>query len=95
MQIAHRRERHAETVLTSSQALIVWVVLAIIAADAVAILVVLGMMTVWEAAVALFAVLALAAGAIWTLLLIRDKRSTEVEEGGSSEGSPDGMPLDE
>jgi hypothetical protein len=92
MQIAHRRERHAETVLTSSQALILWVVLAIIAADVVAILVVLGMMTVWEAAVALFAVLTLAAGAIWTLLLIPNKRSTEVEEGGSSEGSPERGP---
>ena len=92
MQIAHRRERHAETVLTSSQALILWVVLAIIAADAVAILVVLGMMTVWEAAVALFAVLTLAAGAIWTLLLIPNKRSTDVEEGGSSEGSSERVP---
>ena len=95
MQIAHRRERHAEAVFTSSQALIVWVVLAIIAADAVAILVVLGMMTVWEAAVALFAVLTLAAGAIWILHLIPHKQSTEAEEGGLSEGSPDRMPLDE
>jgi membrane protein YdbS with pleckstrin-like domain len=93
MQIAQRRERHANGILTPGQALIVWVVLAIIAADTVAILVVLGMMNVWEAAVAVFTVLTVAAGAIWTLLLIPHKPSPQKEESGSSEVSPEGMPL--
>ena len=89
MQIAQRRDRHADAILSPGQALIVWLVLAIITADTVAILVVLGLMTVWEAAVALFTVLAVAAGAIWTLLLIPHKRAPEAEQRGSSEISPE------
>jgi hypothetical protein len=95
MQIARRREGQSDAILTSGQALIVWVVLAIIAADTVAILRVLGMMTLWEAAVALFAVLTVAGGAIWMLHQIPHKRSTEAEEGGSSQGSPDRVPSNE
>ena len=95
MQMAQRREGHADAILTPGQALIVWVVLAIIAADTVAILAVLGMMTVWEAAVAVFTVLTVAAGAIWTFFLIPHKRSPQAEERGSSEVSPEGMPLNE
>ena len=95
MHITEGREKHANAILTAGQALIVWLVLAIIAADTVAILVVLGMMTVWEAAVAVFTVLTVAAGAIWTLLLIPHKRSPQGEESGSSEVSSQGRPLNE
>jgi MMPL family len=94
MQIA-QRERHADAILTRGQALIVWVVLAIIAADTVAILTVLGMMTMWEAAVALFTVLTVAAGAMWTLILIPRGRSPKAEESSSSEASPERVPLNE
>lgn len=92
MHIAQRKEGHTHAILTRGQALIIWVVLAIIAADTVAILAVLGMMTLWEAAVTVFTVLAVAAGAIWTLLLIPEKRSHEAER---SETSPQGTPLSE
>ena len=95
MQIAHEMERHADAILTRGQALILWVVLAIIAADAVAILSVLGMMTAWEAAVALFTVLTVAAGAIWTLLLIPRGGNLKGEDTGASESSPGGTPLSE
>ena len=95
MQIAQREEKHTHAILTRGQALIIWVVLAIIAADTVAILGVLGMMTVWEAAVTIFTVLAVAAGAMWTLLLIPQKLSPEAEQSGTSETSPEGMPLRE
>jgi hypothetical protein len=95
MQIAQRREKHTHAILTRGQALIIWVVLAIIAADTVAILGVLGMMTVWEAAVTIFTVLAVAAGAMWTLLLIPQKPSPEAEQSGTSETSAEGMPLSE
>jgi hypothetical protein len=95
MQIAQKRDRHADTILSPGQALIVWLVLAIITTDTVAILGVLGLMTVWEAAVALFTVLAVAAGAIWTLLLIPHKRSPGTEESGRSEASPERMQFEE
>jgi hypothetical protein len=72
-----------------------WLVLAIIAADTVAILAVLGMMTVWEAAVALFTVLAVAAGAMWTLLLIPRERSHKAEESSPSEASAGELPINE
>jgi hypothetical protein len=90
-----KTDRHANAILSPSQALIVWLVLAIITADTVAILGVLGLMTVWEVAVALFTVLAVAAGAIWTLLLIPHKASSQAQESGSSEASPERMPLEE
>lgn len=95
MQIAQGKENRADVILTRGQALILWVVLAIIAADAVAILSVLGMMTAWEAAVALFTVLTVAAGAIWTLLLIPRGRNLKAEDTAASESSPGGTPLSE
>lgn len=95
MQVAQGRERPSGAILTRGQALIVWVVLAIIAADAVAILGVLGMMTVWEAAVALFTVLTVAAGAIWTLLLIPRERNSKAEDSRVSKASPGGMPQNQ
>jgi len=95
MHITEGREKHANAILTAGQALIVWLVLAIIAADTVAILVVLGMMTVWEAAVAAFTVLTVTAGGIWTFLLIPHKRSPQAQESGSSEVSPEGMPSNQ
>jgi membrane protein YdbS with pleckstrin-like domain len=95
MQIAQGRDKHKHAILTPGQALILWVVLAIIVADVVALLAVLGMMTVWEAAVTIFAVLAVAAGAIWTLLLVPHKRTHEAEESGSPESSPETMPMSE
>lgn len=95
MQIAQGKENRADVILTRGKALILWVVLAIIAADAVAILSVLGMMTAWEAAVALFTVLTVAAGAIWTLLLIPRGRNLKAEDTGASESSPGGTPLSE
>lgn len=67
---AAQKHGHPEAILTLGQATIVFVVLAIVTADAVAILAVLGMLTLGEAAVILFAVLALAAGAMWTLLSV-------------------------
>jgi len=95
MQIAHRREKHTHAILTPGQAFIIWVVLAIVAADTVAILAVLGMMTVWEAAVTIFTVLAVAAGAMWTLLLVPNRRSPEAEQSATSEPSAEGMPSHE
>jgi hypothetical protein len=94
MQVAQGRDRHTNPILSPGQALIVWLVLAIITADTVAILGVLGLMTVWEAAVALFTVLAVAAGAIWTLLLIPHKRFPKADESGQSEASPERMRLE-
>jgi len=90
MQIAQKSETHPEAILTLGQAIIVLVVLAIITADTVAILRVLSMLTLWEAGVILFAVLALAAGAMWTLLLAPQRKVPQPDQGGSSEGSPDG-----
>jgi membrane protein YdbS with pleckstrin-like domain len=87
MRIAQTRDSHGNTILSPGQALIVWVVLAIITADVVAILAVLGMMTAWEAAVTLFTVLAVAAGAIWTLLLIPRRRSPKAEDSSSEASS--------
>jgi len=95
MQIAQKAEGHPEALLTSGQAIIIFVVLTIVTADTVAILAALGMMTVWEAAVALFAVLALAAGAIWTLLLVPQKTVPRPDQGDSSQGSPDPTGLSE
>ena len=95
MQIAHRKEQHRHAILTQGQALILLVVLAIIAVDTVAILVVLGMMTFWEAAVTVFTVLAVAAGAMWTLLLAPQKRVPVRKDGDSSEAAPEGMPASE
>ena len=95
MQIAHRKERHTHAILTRGQALIIWVVLAIIVADTVAVLAVLGAMTIWEAAVTIFTVLAVAAGAMWTLLLVPHKLSREAEQSATSETSAEGMPLRE
>jgi hypothetical protein len=93
MHIAQRKQSHTHAILTRGQALIIWVVLAIIAADTVAILAVLGMMTVWEAAVTIFTVLAVASGAMWTLLLVPHKRPPEAEQSATPETSAEGMPL--
>jgi hypothetical protein len=46
----------------------VFLVLAVLAANAVVILSLFGLRTIWQSAVVLFTVLVLAAGTIWTIL---------------------------
>ena len=61
------------TGLTLRQATIVFLILAILTANAVSICFALGVFTLWEAALALITVLTLAAGTIWTIVNITQK----------------------
>ena len=70
MQISPKSELFRENILSSSQALIVFLLLAVFTADAVSILFVLGLFSLWESVVSLVTVLALAGGTIWSILWI-------------------------
>ena len=70
MHVTRRRETDGGYVLTAGQAIVVFVILAIVTGNTVAILGMLGTFTLWESAVAIFVVLALAAGSLGTVLLI-------------------------
>jgi hypothetical protein len=63
-------------------------VLAVLAANAVAILCLFGMLTIWQSAVVLFPVLVLAAGTIWTLLTMPRLTSQRQHLPSGSQKSP-------
>lgn len=70
MHLARRRKTDRGSVMTAGQAIVMFVILAIVTGNTVAILGTLGTFTLWESAVAIFVVLALAGGALGTVLLI-------------------------
>ena len=70
MQISPKSELFRENILSSSQALVVFLLLAVFTADAVSILYVFGLFSLWESVVTLVTVLALAGGTIWSILWI-------------------------
>ena len=70
MHVTPKSETGRGPVLTTGQAILVFLILAIVTGNTVAILGMLGTFTLSESAVAIFVVLALAAGALGTVLLI-------------------------
>ena len=83
MQIARKSGTDRKPVLTAGHAIVVFLILAIVTGNTVAILSVLGTFTLWESAVAIFAVLVLAAGAFGTVLLIPRMVSGQADQGGA------------
>ena len=68
MPITRKSEGHPGTVFTG-RAVAVLLVLAVVTADVASISVILGLFSLWQAVVAVFTVLSLSAGSIWTILV--------------------------
>ena len=70
--------------------IIVFVVLALVTANTLAILFALGLFTLWEAVIALFTVLTLAAGTIWTMMRVPRMSASRIDQQEIRlEGSPE------
>lgn len=82
------REGHPEALSIWHQATAVFLVLAVLAANAVAILSLFGLLTIWQSAVVLFTVLVLAAGTIWTILTMPRLTSQRQHPPSGSQKSP-------
>jgi len=83
MPITRRSERHPGAVFTG-RAIGVLLVLAVVTADVASISVILGLFSLWQAVVAVFTVLSLSAGSIWTILVFHQTSQTGPQPRDSS-----------